>query len=173
MHFFPDLSLQNLTKLCLLLCTSMTYLVRAGASSSSGFLAAGWVGSFSGGLGGIFGGSQGGSLACAWLWIYRKLGQCVVWWVWDPVGFPQEEPLLLLRPVLLGHLTAYPWTYLHLVYLPNGRSSSVSTSGVSMYCSSGPALPLPVPVNVAAIMPPGRCDALPRGVCLVLPILFK
>ena len=52
----------------------------------------------------------------------------------------------------------------------NGRSSSVSTSGASMYCSSGPALPLPMPVNVAAVMPTGRCDALPRGVCLVLPI---
>ena len=52
----------------------------------------------------------------------------------------------------------------------NGRSSSVSSSGASLNYSSGPALPLPMPVNVAAIMPTGRWDALPHGVCLVLPI---
>ena len=52
----------------------------------------------------------------------------------------------------------------------NGNSSSVSSPGASLNCSSGPALPLPMPVNVAAIMPTGRWDALPHGVCLVLPI---
>ena len=44
----------------------------------------------------------------------QGLGQCVVWWAWDPVGFPQEGPLLLLQPVL----AVYPRTYLYLVYLP-------------------------------------------------------
>ena len=52
----------------------------------------------------------------------------------------------------------------------NGRSSLVSSSGASLNCPSGPALPLPVPVNVAVIMPPRRWDAPPRGVCLVLTI---
>ena len=39
-----------------------------------------------------------------------------------------------------------------------------------MNCPSEPALPLPVPVNVAVVMPTGWWDALPHGVCLVLPI---
>ena len=50
----------------------------------------------------------------------------------------------------------------------NGNSSSVSSSRASLNCSSGPALPLRVPVNVASIMPTGWWDALPHGVCLVL-----
>ena len=92
------------------------------------------------------------------------------------MGFPQEEPLLLLRPVpnllpldllapglpSFGCLSASSST--------NGKSSSVSSSRASMNCSSGPTLPLPVPLNVAAVMPTGRWDALPHGVCLVLPI---
>ena len=55
----------------------------------------------------------------------------------------------------------------------NGNSSSVSSPGASLNCSSEPALPLPVPVNVAAVMPTGQWDELPCGVCLILPILFK
>ena len=86
---------------------SLTYLVRAGGSCSSGFLVVGWVGSL---VGAWVGSSVGASL----LVDLQELGQCVVWWGWDLVGFPQEGPLLLLQPVL----TVYPWTYLHLVYLP-------------------------------------------------------
>ena len=88
------------------------------------------------------------------------------------MGFPQEEPLLLLWPALAFN----PWAYLPLVYFftasssTNGRSSSVSTSEASMNCPSGAALPLPVPVNVAVVMPPGQWDAPPRGVCFVLTI---
>ena len=55
----------------------------------------------------------------------------------------------------------------------SGNSSSVSSPGVSLNCSSGPAWPLPMLVNAAAIMPVGRWDELPHPVCLVLPILFK
>ena len=59
-------------------------------------------------------------------------------------------PLDLLAPCLpsFGYCSASSNT--------NGRSSSVSSSGASLNCSSGPALPLPVPVNVAAIMPIGQ-----------------
>ena len=55
----------------------------------------------------------------------------------------------------------------------NGRSSSVSYSKVSLNCSSGPALPLPMLVKVAAVIPTGQWDALPHGVCLVLPICLN
>ena len=55
----------------------------------------------------------------------------------------------------------------------NSVLSLVSSPRVSLNCSSGPALPLPVPVNVAAVMSSGRWDEPPHGVCLVLPILFK
>ena len=93
---------------------------------------------------------------------------CVDWWGWDPVEFPQEGPPAPLRPVPAGHLTAYPWTYLYLVYLPLAARHLPTPSGiqcclqglprVSLNCSSGPALPLPMPVNVAAVMPTGRWD---------------
>ena len=92
---------------------AITYLVGAGGSSSSGFPVAGWavssVGSWVGSLVGALlvpGCSSVG------------LGQCVVWWAWDPVGFPQEEPLLLLWPAI----SFYSWTYLHLVYLPSAAA---------------------------------------------------
>ena len=73
-------------------------------------------------------------------------------------------PLDLLAPCLpsFGFFTASSST--------NRRSSSVSTSGASMNCPSGAALPLPMPVNVAVVMPPGRWDVPPRDVCLVLTI---
>ena len=48
--------------------------------------------------------------------------------------------------------------------------SSVSSPGASWNCSSGPALPLPVPVNLAVAMPAGQCDEPPWGVVLVFTI---
>ena len=55
----------------------------------------------------------------------------------------------------------------------NSVLSSVPFPGASLNYSSGPALPLPMLVNVTAIMPSGQWDKPPHGVCLVLPILFK
>ena len=47
------------------------------------------------------------------------------------------------------------------------RLSSVSSPGASWNCSSGPASPLPMPVNLAIAMPAGQCDEPPQGVILV------
>ena len=150
---------------------AMTYLVRAGGSSSSGFLVAGWVVSS---VGAWVESPVGALLVPGW-------GSTGAWSVCGLVGlgsggvssggasapsaaYASCLPLDLLASGLpsFGCFSASSST--------NRRSSSVSSSGASLNCSSGPALPLPMPVNVAAIMPTGRWDALPRGVCLVLPI---
>ena len=147
------------------------YLVRAGASSLSGFLVAVWVGSLVGAwVGSLVGallvpgcGSAGAGSVCGLVGL--ESGGVFSGGASAPsAACASCLPLDLLAPGLpsFGCFSASSST--------NGRSSSVSTSGASMYCSSGPALPLPVPVNVAAVMPPGQCDALPHGVCLVLPI---
>ena len=146
---------------------SLTYLVGAGGSSLSGFMVAGWVGSPVGALlvpgcgstgagsvcglvglgsGGVSsGGASAPSVACAG---------------WSPNCLPLD----LLAPHLpsFGCCSASSST--------DRNSSSVSSPGASLNCSSGSALPLPVLVNVAAVMPADQWDALPRGVCLVLPI---
>ena len=150
---------------------SLTYLVRAGGSSSSGFLVAGWVGSSVGAwvgslVGSLLGpgcGSAGVGSVCGLVGLGSS-GVSSGGASAPSVACASCLPLDLLAPNLpsFGCFSASS--------SPNGRSSSVSTSRASLYYSSGPALPLPMPVNVAAIMPTGQWDALPRGVCLVLPI---
>ena len=140
----------------------------------SGFLVVGWAGSSVGAwVGSLVGallvpgcGSTGAGSVCGLV----GLGSCGVssGGASDPsVACAGCLPLDLLAPGLpsFGCCLASSST--------NGRSSSVSSSGVSLNCSSGPALPLPVPVNVAAVMPTGQWDALPHGVCLVLPICLN
>ena len=119
-------------------------LVPGCGSTGAGSLC-GLVGSGSGGV--SSGGASALSVACAG---------------WSPNCLPLD----LLVPGLLSFGCSTSSS-------TNGNSSLVSFPGASLNCSSGPALSLPMPVNVAAIMPTGWWDELPHGVCLVLPILFK
>ena len=135
---------------------ALTYLVGAGGSSSSGFVAAGMVGSSVG------------------AWVGSSAGALLVPG-WGPVGVGSVCGSLGLGPGGISSGEASAPSVACAGFLPfdllgpgspsfgcflassstNGKSSLVSSSGMSMNCSSGPALPLPMPVNVAAVMPTG------------------
>ena len=95
---------------------SMTYLVRAGGSSSSGFLAVGWVGSSVGAwMGSPVGallvpgcGSTGAGSVCGLV----GLGSGGV----SSGGASAPDPVLAV----------YSWTYLHPVYLPLATAQHLS-----------------------------------------------
>ena len=145
---------------------TMTYLVRAGGSSSSGFLVAGRVGLSVG----AWVGSPVGALlvpGCGFYmgWVSVWFGGFGIWW-----GFLRRGLCSFcgLRWLFTLGLTCTWFTFLWLLFrhLPAlmGGPSSVSSSRASLNCSSGPALPLPMPVNVAVVMPTGQWDVF----CLVV-----
>ena len=88
---------------------ALTYLVRAGASSSSGFLVASWVGSSVG----AWVGSSVGAL------LVPGCGSAGAGSVCGLVGLGSGGVSLGgASAPSAAVLAVYPWTYLHLVYLP-------------------------------------------------------
>ena len=118
-------------------------LVGTSAEASGGSLLVPGCGSVGLGSGGISsGGASAPSLACAG-------------------GSP-----VLPSDLLVVSAPSSGWSASSSTFGNSCQSSSLP--GASKNCSAGPLLPLPV--NLAIVMPRGWCDEPPRGVCLVLPI---